>query len=160
MKEEENMEQQCISVDKDKALRVMELGWNLSALCRVAIDEALSGDNEDLLYAIRLHRVEDEITLLKLKIYEMTGILEASQKRIEYLQGHRAEMEADWEKTKYTVRLTKLVTTLNNISFAAEYNMVIIEEIGREVIQKIKELNPSFDTVRQVQRFKMLMQEP
>jgi hypothetical protein len=154
------MDQQCISIDKSKAQRVIDLGWNLSAICRAAIDEILSGDNEDLLYSLRLRRVEDEVATLNLKIHEMTSILEASRQRIEYLQGQRDEMKKEWEKTKYTVRMTQLITQLNKISWAADYNLVIIEDMGKEVVTKIKELNPAFDVVRQVQRFKMLMQEP
>jgi predicted nucleic acid-binding Zn-ribbon protein len=154
------MDQQCISVDKSKVQRAIELGWNISAICQAAIDEVLSGDSEDLLYAIRLRRIEDEIATLKLKVYEMTGSLNASQDRVEYLQGQRDEMKIEQEKTKYTVRMTQLITQLNKIAWAAEYNVDIIEETGKDVIQKIKELNPSFDVKKQVQRFKMLMQEP
>jgi hypothetical protein len=154
------MEQQCISVEKDKVQRVLDLGWNLSALCRAAIDEALSGDNEDLLYAIRLRRMEDEIVENELKIHELSSILESSQKRMDYLRSQRDEMKTEWEKTKYTVRLTQLVNQLNRVSWAADFNLAIIEDTGKEIIQKIKELNPAFDVARQVQRYKLLVQEP
>lgn len=154
------MDQQCISVDKSKVQRAKELGWNISAICQAAIDEILSGDNEDLLYSLRLRRVEDEIAILNLKIYELSSILESSKQRVIYLQGQQDEMKKEWEKTKYTVRMTQLVTQLNKIAWAADYNIVIVEDTGKDIIQKIKELNPAFDVVKQVQRFRMLMREP
>lgn len=151
-------ERTSVTVDMEKAKRVMEMGFDLSPLLREAIDTVLSGDNDDLLYAIRLRRVEEETQKIEMRIFDLNEELKFDQERREYLRQEHIKMEQEWEHTKYVIQLTRLVNRLNRIALSAEYDIPTIVIVGKEVIDGIKELNPSFDLNKQIEKLRMLME--
>lgn len=143
--------------------RLKELGFNLSAVCRAAIDQALDVTNDDLIFDMRIRRIEDEIVSQTSKLEDLTIASDYCRSRLKYLKEERERLKADSIKAIEVAKYSAVVTKMNRIIIAANYDRIAIDmalatETGKTILEEMMGINPSFDLTKQISNVKSIME--
>jgi hypothetical protein len=152
-----------ILVDQGKKDKLIELGFNISSVCRAAIDQALDVSNDDLIFDMRIRRIEDEIVVQSGREQDLTVALDYCRSRLKYLKEERERLVADSVKAIAISQYSAVITKINRIIIAAHYernsiDMALETVTGKEIMKEVLRLNPAFDLSRQIINIQSVME--
>lgn len=152
-----------ILVDQGKKDKLIELGFNISSVCRAAIDQALDVSNDDLIFDMRIRRIEDEIVVQSGREQDLTVALDYCRSRLKYLKEERERLVADSIKAIAISQYSAVITKINRIIIAAHYernsiDMALETVTGKEIMKEVLRLNPAFDLSRQIINIQSVME--
>jgi hypothetical protein len=156
------MTRTSIIIEEEKKDRLIELGFNISAVCRAAIDQALDVTNDDLIFDMRIRRIEEEIITQSSKLEDLTIASDYCRSRLKYLKEERERLKADSIKAIEVAKYSAVVTKMNRIIIAANYDRIAIDmalatDTGKTILEEMMGVNPSFDLTRQISNVKSIM---
>lgn len=152
-----------ILVDEDKKDKLIELGFNISSVCRAAIDQALDVSNDDLVFDMRIRRLEDEIVTQSGREKDLTVALDYCRSRLKFLKEERERLVADSIKAIAISQYSAVITKINRIIIAAHYDRNAIDTAlettaGKEIMKEVLRLNPAFDLSKQIINIRSVME--
>lgn len=152
-----------ILVDREKTDKLIEMGFNISSVCRAAIDQALDVSNDDLIFDMRIRRIEDEIVVQSGREQDLTVALDYCRSRLKYLKEERERLIADSIKAVAISQYSAVITKINRIIIAAHYDrnaidMALETATGKEIMKEVLRLNPAFDLTKQIANIEDLME--
>lgn len=145
-------------LDLDLIDQLIKDGWNVSALMSEALDIVCSPDWEDMRVMMRINLMEkrrEEIKNDLSALRNRTAALELEDTR---LSESIVSTKSDWEIAKRTTRLSGYIKSLNQIIIATLYHIPEIEETAKDILPRIKELNPDFDLLTHIDRLRTVME--
>lgn len=156
-------EKTTILIDREKTDKLIELGFNISSVCRAAIDQALDVSSEDLIFDMRLRRVEEELVLQIGKEQDLTVTLDYCRSRVKYLKEEIQRLKADSINAIAVSKYSATVTKVNRIILAAHYDRNAIDEAlkteaGKVILEEMLGINPTFDLTKQISNLRDVME--
>ena len=139
------LERTSVTVDLDQMQQAKDLGFNISMLLRTAISEALDSSNEDLVFEMRLGRLDNLILELRTKESTLQQQLDYTRDRLKSYLDERQKLDEDWQKARSYIQIKTRMITLNKIIIHSQYDHEVIREAGKDLLGEILVLNPYFD---------------
>jgi len=146
-----------VYVDSEKVEQITSKGFSLSQICQTALKLVVSDDFEDLSVELRLIDLTEKITKTNREIQELEYDIKRKKKLMEMLVKEQTETTTEWHKARDTVVLAKYMRSLNQITIACGYDLAMVEDMAGSQLEKIRNVNPSFNLEKHIQRFKKTM---
>ena len=153
----------AVMIEEEKKDRLLELGFNISAVCRAAIDQALDVSNDDLIFDMRIRRIEEEIVIQSGREQDITISLDYCRSRLKQLKEERERLKNESVRAIIVAKHSAIITKINRIIIAADYDRIAIDQAiettyGKTIIEEMMEVNPSFDLTKQIANLKSVME--
>jgi hypothetical protein len=145
-------------LDKELIGKLIEDGWNVSALVSEALELVYSPDWEDMRILTKINIMENRKEEIEKELKILTLRTEALRVEDERLARNIDDTKTEWELTKRTTRLSGYITSLNHIIIVSMYDIEEIKSSAKDILDKIYELNPDFDLESHIMRFKTVME--
>lgn len=146
-----------VYVDPDQVKRIQDMGLDLTTITNKALEIVDSDDFADVAVEMRLRIVDDVINSTKEEILRTEIRLGHLKERLTTTLVKRETILVDWETTKKTVMLSRYMYQLNLATIAAQYDTVTVKESAKDIIERIREINPLFDIEIHVKGFQKEM---
>ena len=151
------MSTSSVYIESELIEQLAKKGLSLSQVAQAAVKLVLSDDFEDIAVEMRMSMLDDRIRKLEVDLSELNFQVEVKMKQLEYMKKERERTEVEWKKARQTAVLTRYVRSLNQVIIASGYDQSLVKEMAGDTIQKILNVNPTFDLEKHIIRFKKAM---
>ena len=133
--------------------------YSLSKIVDATMDEFLADENQDLILTLQLNQIDAAIKDCEFAKMQAETTYHGMTERLAYLTEKRVRAIDDCAKAKEIALLTSYYSKFNRICINADFDIALVKQVGEEVIAKIKLIDPSFNALEKMRRYKALLEE-
>lgn len=148
--------QATVNVDADNFVAAQKRGYNLSNVVDIVLQHLLSSESDCIALDIRIAEYEGSIEKQNKVIEEHSRYVRNAEAIIIERQKILEQLYKDREESSSRLDYVKLITRLNSLIIASNYDVKVVSIVARDIIADILKHDEYFDLETHISTFKFI----